>query len=70
MMVENARLHVQKSVLLILLRFFSVPIDIDDSAGTLGGSGDNSSSPDNSDDFVLVPNNLPVDPCSVNYDKR
>lgn len=36
------------------------------------GSGDNSSSssPENSDDFVLVPNNLPTDPCSVNYDRK
>jgi len=38
----------------------------------LAGSADNSSSssPENSDDFVLVPNNLPTDTISVNYERN
>ncbi|XP_055592572.1 serine/threonine-protein kinase ULK2 [Uranotaenia lowii] len=48
----------------------NVPVEIDDSVGTLASANNTSnSSQDNSDDFVLVPNNLPVDPCSGNYDK-
>lgn len=36
------------------------------------GNDNNSpiSSPENSDDFVLVPNNLPTDPNTTNYDRR
>lgn len=29
-----------------------------------------SSSPENSDDFVLVPNNLPTDGGAITYDRR
>lgn len=48
----------------------NVPLEIDDSVATIGSANNTSnSSQDNSDDFVLVPNNLPVDPCSGNYDK-
>lgn len=50
---------------------FVVPVEIDDSVATLASANNTSnSSQDNSDDFVLVPNNLPIDPCSGNYDKR
>lgn len=28
------------------------------------------SSPENSDDFVLVPNDIPTDPCRNNYDRK
>lgn len=48
----------------------NVPVEIDDSVATLASANNTSnSSQDNSDDFVLVPSNLPVDPCSGNYDK-
>lgn len=48
----------------------NVPLEIDDSVGTIASANNTSnSSQDNSDDFVLVPSNLPVDPCSGNYDK-
>ncbi|XP_055534724.1 serine/threonine-protein kinase ULK2 [Wyeomyia smithii] len=48
----------------------NVPVEIDDSVATLASANNTSnSSQDNSDDFVLVPNNLPVDSCSGNYDK-
>ncbi|EDS29331.1 conserved hypothetical protein [Culex quinquefasciatus] len=48
----------------------SVPVEIDDSVATLASANNTSnSSQDNSDDFVLVPSNLPIDPCSGNYDK-
>ena len=49
----------------------AVPLEIDDSVATIASANNTSnSSQDNSDDFVLVPSNLPVDPCSGNYDKR
>lgn len=48
----------------------NVPVEIDDSVATLASANNTSnSSQDNSDDFVLVPSNLPIDPCSGNYDK-
>lgn len=48
-----------------------MPVEIDDSVATLASANNTSnSSQDNSDDFVLVPSNLPIDPCSGNYDKR
>ncbi|KAL1399213.1 hypothetical protein pipiens_008389 [Culex pipiens pipiens] len=49
---------------------YVVPVEIDDSVATLASANNTSnSSQDNSDDFVLVPSNLPIDPCSGNYDK-
>ncbi|KXJ76865.1 hypothetical protein RP20_CCG008824 [Aedes albopictus] len=49
---------------------YGVPLEIDDSVATIASANNTSnSSQDNSDDFVLVPSNLPVDPCSGNYDK-
>lgn len=48
----------------------NVPLEIDDSVATIASANNTSnSSQDNSDDFVLVPSNLPVDPCSGHYDK-
>lgn len=52
---------------------FLAPItDIDDSVATLNNNSVNNSptsSPDNSDDFVIVSNNIPVDPLCVTYEK-
>ncbi|XP_058067418.1 serine/threonine-protein kinase ULK2 [Anopheles bellator] len=51
----------------------NVPLaEIDDSVATLSANNTSNSSPEESDDFVLVPNNLPVDPChggGGSYDK-
>uniref|UniRef100_A0A182J2S3 Protein kinase domain-containing protein n=1 Tax=Anopheles atroparvus TaxID=41427 RepID=A0A182J2S3_ANOAO len=49
----------------------NVPIaEIDDSVATLSANNTSNSSPEESDDFVLVPNNLPVDPShGGSYDK-
>ncbi|XP_063708462.1 serine/threonine-protein kinase ULK2 [Culicoides brevitarsis] len=47
--------------------------DIDDSVATLNNNSENNSSvdssPDNSDDFVIVSNNIPVDPACGNYER-
>ncbi|XP_058465538.1 serine/threonine-protein kinase ULK2 [Malaya genurostris] len=48
----------------------NVPVEIDDSVTTLASANNTpNSSQDNSDDFVLVPNNIPMDTCAGNYDK-
>lgn len=47
-------------------------VQTEQSSITIGGSITSSSSPENtnSDDFVLVPNNLPTDPIILNYEKK
>lgn len=49
----------------------NVPIaEIDDSVATISANNTSNSSPEESDDFVLVPNNIPVDPGhGGSYDK-
>lgn len=50
---------------------FTVPAELDDSVATLASANNTSnSSQENSDDFVLVPNDLPADPYVGSYDKR
>nr|XP_040230722.1 serine/threonine-protein kinase ULK2 isoform X1 [Anopheles coluzzii] len=49
----------------------NVPIaELDDSVATISANHTSNSSPEESDDFVLVPNNIPVDPAhGGSYDK-
>lgn len=51
---------------------FVFAVNTEQSSITIGGSVTSSSSPENtnSDDFVLVPNNLPTDQAILNYDKK
>lgn len=53
-----------------LILFFSV--ETIEPTVSLGGLSNHSSSssPENSDDFVLVPNNLPIDQVIVNYERK
>lgn len=57
----------------ILLNTAATITDIDDSVATLNNNSENNSSvdssPDNSDDFVIVSNNIPVDPACGNYER-
>ncbi|XP_055619680.1 serine/threonine-protein kinase unc-51 isoform X2 [Toxorhynchites rutilus septentrionalis] len=48
----------------------NLPAEIDDSVATLASANNTSnSSQDNSDEFVLVPSDLPADPGCINYEK-
>ncbi|EAA05209.4 AGAP011295-PA, partial [Anopheles gambiae str. PEST] len=55
----------------LCVSFFPVPIaELDDSVATISANHTSNSSPEESDDFVLVPNNIPVDPAhGGSYDK-
>uniref|UniRef100_A0AAG5DRZ5 Protein kinase domain-containing protein n=2 Tax=Anopheles atroparvus TaxID=41427 RepID=A0AAG5DRZ5_ANOAO len=76
---QQHQLHLQQQKQLLLQELQqqqtvennNVPIaEIDDSVATLSANNTSNSSPEESDDFVLVPNNLPVDPShGGSYDK-